>query len=130
MMISTRILPVIVITIYILKNRRVLIKVEQNNSTSFRTQRSVRFRGMTDLKNISSKEVSTHTTVDSAWTIIDGKVYDVTEFLEEHPGGKKILLKNCGKDSTELFNQYHNEKILKEVGSPMIIGQVSIEAKL
>ncbi|KAI9610889.1 hypothetical protein H4Q26_008733 [Puccinia striiformis f. sp. tritici PST-130] len=71
-----------------------------------------------------------HKDEKSAWTIVEGKVYDVTEFLEEHPGGKKILLKNCGKDSTELFHQYHTKKILKNVAGPMMIGQVTSEAKL
>ncbi|KAH9470542.1 hypothetical protein Pst134EA_007791 [Puccinia striiformis f. sp. tritici] len=78
----------------------------------------------------SIQEVEKHKDEKSAWTIVEGKVYDVTEFLEEHPGGKKILLKNCGKDSTELFHQYHTKKILKNVAGPMMIGQVTSEAKL
>ncbi|KAH9460697.1 hypothetical protein MJO28_003598 [Puccinia striiformis f. sp. tritici] len=81
-------------------------------------------------KIISIQEVEKHKDEKSAWTIVEGKVYDVTEFLEEHPGGKKILLKNCGKDSTELFHQYHTKKILKNVAGPMMIGQVTSEAKL
>jgi len=34
---------------------------------------------------ISVKELKTHTTEESLWTAIDGKVYDLTAFLEEHP---------------------------------------------
>jgi predicted heme/steroid binding protein len=41
--------------------------------------------------------------VGKDWVAIEGSVYDVTDFIAEHPGGPKILKKNCGKDSTELF---------------------------
>ena len=34
---------------------------------------------------ITMKELKTHTTEQSLWTAIDGKVYDLTDFLEEHP---------------------------------------------
>ncbi|OAV90212.1 hypothetical protein PTTG_00701 [Puccinia triticina 1-1 BBBD Race 1] len=61
-------------------------------------------------KIISVQEVESHKDEKSAWVIVEGKVYDVTNFLEEHPGGKKVLLKNCGKDATELFHQYHTKK--------------------
>lgn len=37
------------------------------------------------------------------WVAIDGIVYDVTDFIEDHPGGAKILKKNCGKDASEMF---------------------------
>lgn len=32
--------------------------------------------------------------------IIDRKVYDVTEFLEDHPGGAQVLLTHVGKDAS------------------------------
>lgn len=35
--------------------------------------------------------------------IIDNKVYDVTKFLEEHPGGEDILLDSSGRDATREF---------------------------
>ncbi|PLW40559.1 hypothetical protein PCASD_07770 [Puccinia coronata f. sp. avenae] len=81
-------------------------------------------------KIISVQEVENHKDEKSAWVIVEGKVYDVTDFLEDHPGGKKILLKSCGKDATELFHQYHTNKILKTVAGPMMIGQVTSDAKL
>jgi cytochrome b involved in lipid metabolism len=54
----------------------------------------------------------------------------VTEFLEDHPGGSKILLKNCGKDSSDAFWNYHSEKVLKNVASEYKIGELKPGAKL
>ncbi|KAF9047445.1 FMN-dependent dehydrogenase-domain-containing protein [Panaeolus papilionaceus] len=56
---------------------------------------------------ISGKEVATHNTRDSCWIIVHGKVYDVTEFLDEHPGGSKIILKYAGKDATQEYEPIH-----------------------
>ncbi|KAG9221210.1 hypothetical protein CCMSSC00406_0007384 [Pleurotus cornucopiae] len=36
-----------------------------------------------------------------------GKVYDVTEFLDDHPGGSKIILKYAGKDATQEYDPIH-----------------------
>lgn len=48
---------------------------------------------------ISPKEVSLHNTREDCWIIVDEKVYDVTNYVDEHPGGESILT-NAGKDST------------------------------
>eukprot|EP01084_Bolivina_argentea_P170779 295921_1 len=39
--------------------------------------------------------------------IINGKVYDLSKWLDFHPGGSHILLMNRGRDCTELFFGYH-----------------------
>jgi cytochrome b involved in lipid metabolism len=41
------------------------------------------------------------------WTIIDGDVYDITNYVSMHPGGKKKIMRGAGKDSTDMFYQYH-----------------------
>ncbi|CAO1614841.1 unnamed protein product [Sympodiomycopsis kandeliae] len=81
-------------------------------------------------KQFEASEVKEHKTEESAWVIVDGAVYDVTEFLDDHPGGKKILLKNCGKDASEAFWNYHSEKVLKSVADEYKIGEVKPGSKL
>merc|ERR1712080_759329 len=64
-------------------------------------------------KEYSLAEVAKHVNEGSAWVGISGGVYDVTSFLAHHPGGKEVLLKNCGKDSTEQWHKIHKPEILK-----------------
>ena len=54
-------------------------------------------------KNISLSEVATHSNMKSCWLVIEGGVYDITNFISRHPGGNRILL-GCGKDASTLFN--------------------------
>ena len=66
------------------------------------TERSVL---KTSLPLFSAEEVQQHNTEKDAWVIHRGKVYDVSEFLERHPGGKDILLAYAGQDVTTLMTQ-------------------------
>ncbi|CCU97983.1 unnamed protein product [Malassezia sympodialis ATCC 42132] len=81
-------------------------------------------------KSITMEEVKQHTSQDSAWVVIKGDVYDVTDWLDQHPGGSKILLKNSGKDATDKFENYHPENVLKDVGSKYKIGTLADNPKL
>ncbi|KAJ5188946.1 FMN-dependent dehydrogenase [Penicillium cf. griseofulvum] len=56
---------------------------------------------------LTGAKVAEHNSKDSCWVIVHGKAYDVTEFLPEHPGGQKIILKYAGKDATEKFEPIH-----------------------
>ncbi|KAJ3937462.1 MAG: glyoxylate dehydrogenase [Lentinula lateritia] len=56
---------------------------------------------------LSAQTISEHASRDSCWIIVHGKVYDVTEFLDEHPGGSKIILKYAGNDATEAYEPIH-----------------------
>jgi cytochrome b involved in lipid metabolism len=47
-------------------------------------------------------DVTKHASASDCWMVIDGKVYDVTKALDNHPGGPAIL-KGCGTDATQMF---------------------------
>jgi cytochrome b involved in lipid metabolism len=57
------------------------------------------------LKQFSLKEVAHHCTADSCWMVIFDKVYDLTDFIEYHPGGYEIMLEYGGSDATNAFNE-------------------------
>lgn len=44
----------------------------------------------------SVADIKAHTSDKSCWLVVHGKVYDVTDFLEEHPGGYDIILSSTG----------------------------------
>lgn len=55
-------------------------------------------------KQLSAKEVQEHNTVDKGlYVIIDSNVYGLGEFVDEHPGGAKILKRVGGKDASKQF---------------------------
>lgn len=51
------------------------------------------------------EELSQHSTKESAWCALNGIVYDVTIYLDFHPGGD-ILLQGCGKECAGLFSNH------------------------
>jgi len=42
-----------------------------------------------------------------AWTVYQGKVYNITPYVPFHPGGKGEILRGAGKDSVKLFMEVH-----------------------
>lgn len=59
------------------------------------------------LENFSNQftidEVRKHNKVDDLWTIYKGDVYDITHFVQSHPGGKSNILRCAGKDVEEVW---------------------------
>ena len=54
-------------------------------------------------KVYTAQEVAAHSTPDDCWLIIDGKVFDVTPFVDQHPGGSAITA-SAGQDVTKGFH--------------------------
>ncbi len=53
------------------------------------------------------EEVKKHAVETDCWVAIMGSVYDMTKFVDMHPG-KKAILKGCGTDASVLFNSEDN----------------------
>ena len=64
-------------------------------------------RGASRKRKISAEEVATHNTAEDCWTVLRGKVYNLTPYVNFHPGGDKILKAVLGRDCTKLFDKYH-----------------------
>lgn len=63
---------------------------------------------------VDFKEVQKHNLKNDCWVIIHNRVYDVTDFLPEHPGGPDIILKYAGKDATKAFDPIHPPDTLEK----------------
>ncbi|KAF2155057.1 cytochrome b5 [Myriangium duriaei CBS 260.36] len=77
------------------------------------------------------QDVAEHNTVEKGlYIIIDNSVFKMDSFIDEHPGGAKILKRVGGKDASKQFWKYHNEHVLKKYTPKLKIGDVKDEAKL
>ncbi|KAF9452641.1 cytochrome b2 [Macrolepiota fuliginosa MF-IS2] len=75
------------------------------------------------------EQVAQHNTSKSCWVIIQNNVYDVTEFLPEHPGGPKIILKYAGRDATAAYEPIHPPDALeKNLPLSKHLGPISAQA--
>lgn len=61
---------------------------------------------------------------------VNGLVMDVTEFLVDHPGGKKVILGVAGTDASKQFNMLHDEDVLEEFAEELQIGVVAPNSKM
>ncbi|GAB4027871.1 MAG: hypothetical protein Fur0011_6870 [Candidatus Microgenomates bacterium] len=64
---------------------------------------------LAEVEKYSMAELSTHNNKEDCWLLLNGKIYDVTPYVESgfHPGKDSILM-GCGKDATEIFNNRPN----------------------
>lgn len=70
------------------------------------------------LIEVTEDELAKHNKKEDCWICIRGLVYNVTPYMEYHPGGEDELMKAAGADGTDLFDQVHRwvnyESMLKE----------------
>ncbi|KAE9457225.1 hypothetical protein C3L33_10873, partial [Rhododendron williamsianum] len=60
-------------------------------------------------------QVAQHKSKKDCWLVINGRVVNVTKFLEEHPGGEEVLIESAGKDATKEFDDIGHSKAAKEM---------------
>lgn len=65
-------------------------------------------------KTFSRDEVAKHNTEEDVWFVIDSKVYDVSDFLDAHPGGEAVLRQVAGTDATAAFYNLHRQEVLEK----------------
>ena len=53
--------------------------------------------------------------------VINGNVYDLTDFIDAHPGGANIILKYAGRDATEAFEPVHPSDTLEKHLKPKYV---------
>uniref|UniRef100_A0A8D8CD79 Cytochrome b5 reductase 4 n=1 Tax=Culex pipiens TaxID=7175 RepID=A0A8D8CD79_CULPI len=59
------------------------------------------------VRPVSHAELAEHNKAGDMWMAIRGKVYNVTSYLDFHPGGVDELTRGAGKDATSLFDEVH-----------------------
>ena len=59
-------------------------------------------------RSYSKSTVAKHNKASDCWTIVDGNVYNLTKFVAKHPGGRKRIIRMCGRDASAAFHGQHS----------------------
>ncbi|MQL73881.1 hypothetical protein Taro_006244 [Colocasia esculenta] len=80
---------------------------------------------MDGLKKIPATVVRLHNSKKSCWLVIHGKVYDITKFLDEHPGGEKVLLHaSRSGDASGSFEDVGHSSTARKMMTNDLIGKL------
>lgn len=71
-------------------------------------------------REVTWQELEQHNKKDDFWVGFEGKVYDVTKWVENHPGGYDMIAFASGRDISNLFYAYHKLNSSKIFGSPQV----------
>jgi L-lactate dehydrogenase (cytochrome) len=80
-----------------------------------------------NLNEYTKEEVAKHNSLPSIWTIFNGYIYDITEYVDKHPGGKRILEQIYGKDMTYMYNKFHPHIKINNFLGDKIIGKIKVD---
>jgi cytochrome b involved in lipid metabolism len=75
-------------------------------------------------KEYSMEEVAKHNKKEDLWVVVKGIVMDVTNWLDEHPGGPQALMNFMGRDATEEFEMLHDDEVIPKYAASQVIGRV------
>ncbi|GKT76430.1 cytochrome B2 [Colletotrichum tofieldiae] len=71
---------------------------------------------------ISLTDLRKHNQKTDCWIAVHSKVWDITDFISEHPGGPSVLLRCAGSNATKIFDEVHAPDILEELPDEKFIG--------
>lgn len=75
-------------------------------------------------KEFTLEEVAKHNKKDDLWIAVKGIVLDVTNWVDEHPGGPQALFSHMGRDATEEFKMLHDDEVIPKYAPEIVIGRV------
>jgi cytochrome b involved in lipid metabolism len=75
-----------------------IVPITKENKMQIRNKQ-FNFTSVEIKSKYTSEDVARHNKPNDCWIIVDGKVYDVTSYILDHPGGESIL-NNAGRDSS------------------------------
>ncbi|XP_030766124.1 cytochrome b5 isoform X1 [Sitophilus oryzae] len=67
------------------------------------------------VQEYTKAQVRDHNKKESVWVLVHNDIYDVTAFLNEHPGGEEVLLEQAGKDASEAFEDVGHSSDAREM---------------
>ncbi|KAJ2733027.1 hypothetical protein IW152_003350 [Coemansia sp. BCRC 34962] len=83
---------------------------------------------MSKVTAYTGEQIQQHSTREDIWIVVHGKVYDVTKFLDKHPGGEEVILEHAGIDATEAFEDIGHSDDARELLKDCFIGDLQGKA--
>ncbi|EGS19665.1 putative membrane bound hemoprotein [Thermochaetoides thermophila DSM 1495] len=71
---------------------------------------------------LTYQDVAEHNTKNDLYVVIHDKIYDITKFVDEHPGGEEVLLDVAGQDATEAFEDVGHSDEARETLEKLLVG--------
>lgn len=78
----------------------------------------------TEIKTYTLEEVSKHNSPDDLWIVYNGQVYDVSSYLDEHPGGEEVIVDCAGTDATEAFDDIGHSDDAHDIMKNLLVGRL------
>jgi flavocytochrome c len=75
-------------------------------------------------KEYTLEEVAKHNKKEDLWVVVKGVVMNLTNWLEEHPGGPQAIMNFMGRDATEEFEMLHDDEVIPKYAPQQVIGRV------
>ncbi|PKK41542.1 hypothetical protein CI102_14911 [Trichoderma harzianum] len=79
---------------------------------------------MAEAVEYSQKEIELHNSAGDAWMVIHGEVYDVTKYIQSHPGGVDVLIEAAGTNASEAFDNAGHSDDAFDLMVPLRIGKL------
>ncbi|KAG6023193.1 hypothetical protein E4U41_002082 [Claviceps citrina] len=77
---------------------------------------------MSSTLELTYQDVAEHNTKKDIYVVIHDKIYDCTQFVDEHPGGEEVLLDCAGQDATEAFEDVGHSDEARETLDKLQVG--------
>ncbi|KAL9929992.1 cytochrome b5 [Glossina fuscipes fuscipes] len=84
----------------------------------------------TSLPEICLKIVAQHDDYSDCWIVVYDRVYDVTNFLQDHPGGSDIIMDYAGRDATLAFHGTGHSRDAIEQMREYLIGELPSQERI
>ncbi|KAF4592162.1 flavocytochrome c [Ophiocordyceps camponoti-floridani] len=75
-------------------------------------------------KEFTMDEVAKHNKKEDLWVVVKGVVMDLSDWLDEHPGGPQAIMNFMGRDATEEFEMLHDDEVIPKYAPRQVIGRV------
>lgn len=78
---------------------------------------------------ITWKELAQHNKQGDYWLCISNKVYNISSYLAEHPGGDDVLIKHAGKDATQAFTDQQHSDYANSIRDSFFVGNIDVNSE-